>query len=96
MTTNLSYFHLGTDQPNLSNAMYYVSFYRGRFLYTVRALNINYSANIRTQRSPMSAGTTAYEEMVMLPFRFTGEDATQFLPVVTLRKEILNPLIIVP
>lgn len=96
VTTNLSYFNEGAQYPNQSNPMYYVSFYRGAFLYTIRALNINYSANIRSYVSPMRAGTTTYEETAMLPFTFAREDASQFQPVEALRREILNPLIVVP
>jgi hypothetical protein len=96
ITVNESYFTTGSGQPNRSNGMYYVSFYRGKFLYTLRALNINYSANIRTQASPMSAGTTAYEEMAFLPFTFAKTDAHQFQPVEDLRQEMLNPLVVVP
>jgi len=96
ITMNQSYFETGGGQPNRSNSMYYVSFYRGKFLYTLRALNINYSANIRTMPSPMSVGTTAYEEMAFLPFSVTGNEDQQFAPVVRMRKELLSPLVIVP
>lgn len=96
ITANQSYFEVGGGQPNRSNGMYYVSLYRDKYLYTLRALNINYSANIRTQISAMNAGTTAYEEMAFLPFTFSSEDKRQFDPVETLHRELLNPLVIVP
>jgi len=96
MTTNLSVFNEGQYSPNMSNAMYYVSFYRGAFLYTIRALNINYSANIRSYLSPMRAGTVTSEEFTLLPFTFKGENQNQFQPVENLRRELLNPLIVVP
>jgi hypothetical protein len=96
ITTNLSYFNTGPFHPNVSGSLRYVSLYGYRFLYTVRAMNLTYCANIRSYHTPMRAGTIAYEEAAVLPFTFEREDADQFSQVEALRREMLNPLVVVP
>jgi len=96
ITKNLSYFNEGPYQPNMANAVYYVSLYANRFLYTVRAMNMTYHSDIRTYRSRMRTGTVLYEEMVMLPFKSGGSEEEVTKPIEAARQRLLNPLVVVP
>jgi len=87
------YFNTGPDVPNASTSMRYVSLYRGRFIYTIRALTMTYFAEIRSYHTLLKAGTTAWEQTAMLPFTFEREDADQFSPVQRLLRELRNPLV---
>ena len=95
VTVKLGYFHEGPHHPSASNMLRYVSLY-GPFLYTIRAMNLTYCANIRSYPTPLRAGTVAYEEAAFLAFTFQGEDEAQFEPLDALRREMLNPLVVVP
>ena len=96
ITTKLAYFSEGADHPNQSRAHTYASLYRDDFLYTIRSLNQTYCAATRTYVVPMHAGTVAYEETAFFPFTFDAQDNRQFRAVEDLRREMLNPLVIVP
>lgn len=96
ITTRLAFFHDGAYHPNHSGGLYYVSLYHDRFLYTVRAMNMNYSSHIRTYPSLLRAGTTLYEEMAMMPFQSEAGSKNPFESVEALRAQILRPLVLVP
>ena len=96
VTARLSYFNTGPHHPNASNAMRYVSLYNHRFLYTIRAMNLTYCANIRTYPTPMRAGTVTYEEAALLPFAFEPGADDPFESVRALLRQMRNPLVVVP
>jgi hypothetical protein len=96
MTLNYAYFSDGPGHANEARARAYVSNYRNRFLYTVRASMQTYCANICSYPTPLEAGTTLYEDVVYLPFAFKRENKEQFEPVWALYRELKNPLVIEP
>ena len=96
LTANYAYFSDGPGYANEARARSYVSNYRNRFLYTVRASMQTYCANICSYPTPIEAGTTLYEDVVYLPFAFSSEDERQFDAVWALYRELKNPLVIEP
>jgi hypothetical protein len=96
ITAKYAYFSDGPGYANESRAQAYVSNYRDRFLYTVRAATQTYCANVRSYPTPLEAGTTVYEDVAYLPFAFAGEDDSQFDAVWALYREMNNPLVIEP
>lgn len=94
VTADHAYFSEGQGHANDTRARSYVSNYRNRFLYTIRAATQTYRANIRSFPTLIEAGTTLYENVAYLPFAFTGEDERQFDPVWSLQRELKNPLVI--
>lgn len=94
LTANHVYFSEGPGHANEARARAYVSNYRNRFLYTVRASTQTYRANTRSHPTPIEAGTTLYEDVAYLPFAFSGEDERQFEAVWSLHRELKNPLVV--
>ncbi len=96
LTLNYAYFSDGPGHANEARARAYVSNYRNRFLYTVRASMQTYCANVHSYPTPLEAGTTMYEDVAYLPFTFTEENERQFEPVWALYRELKSPLVIEP
>lgn len=97
ITTEMAYFHEKGEPVNRSGGHMYVSEYRGRFLYTLRALNINYQAHQRSKRSPISAGTLAHERTFYIPFSLNeGKNDARYEPVIQLYERMRRPLVVMP
>lgn len=94
VTADHAYFSEGPGHANDTRARAYVSNYRNRFLYTIRAATQTYRANIRSFPTLIEAGTTLYEDVAYLPFAFSGEDERQFEAVWSLHRELKHPLVI--
>ncbi|MEN8203005.1 MAG: hypothetical protein ABFS28_10445 [Bacteroidota bacterium] len=96
LTTGSALFNDKGQHPNTSRTRSYVSVYRGHLVYVIRAANITYFSGIRSLPTPLHAGTTLYEDMVLFPFGSGKGGEPDFNEIAAMRERILHPLIIEP
>ncbi len=96
VTAGSALFNNKGQHPNRSRTKSYVSVYRDKGVYTIRAANLTYLSDIYTLITPLHEGTTMYEKMVLFPFSSGKGSDPDFSDISARYDRILHPLIIVP